>query len=73
MRPGDPYSVVRRSWGRRYGIGQCRSRPGQTHDLIEMEMSEGRKTLALGPDYRVEPGPDFFAEVKALLGAAAVT
>jgi hypothetical protein len=28
--------------------------------------------LALGPDYRVEPAADFFAEVKALLGPAAV-
>src|SRR5262249_31029577 len=46
---------------------------GSAAVVIEMEMSEGRKTLALGPDYRVEPGPDFFAEVKALLGAAAVT
>jgi hypothetical protein len=31
------------------------------------------KTLALGPDYRVEPAADFFAEVKALLGPAAVS
>ena len=40
--------------------------------LIEMETSHGPKTLALGPDYRVEPAADFFAEVKALLGPAAV-
>jgi DNA polymerase-3 subunit alpha len=40
--------------------------------LIEMQTSHGPKTLALGPDYRVEPAPDFFAEVKALLGEAAV-
>src|SRR5207249_4541280 len=26
--------------------------------LIEMETSEGPRTLALGPDYRVEPAPD---------------
>jgi hypothetical protein len=41
--------------------------------LIEMETSQGSKTLALGPDYRVEPAADFFAEVKALLGPAAVS
>jgi DNA polymerase-3 subunit alpha len=40
--------------------------------LIEMETSQGPKTLALGPDYRVEPAADFFAEVKALLGPAGV-
>jgi hypothetical protein len=37
-----------------------------------METSEGPRTLQLGPDYQVEPAPDFFAEVKALLGPAAV-
>jgi DNA polymerase-3 subunit alpha len=41
--------------------------------LIEMQTSQGPKTLALGPDYRVEPAADFFAEVKALLGPAAVS
>jgi DNA polymerase-3 subunit alpha len=45
---------------------------GQAPVLIEMQTSEGPKTLALGPDYRVEPAADFFAEVKALLGPAAV-
>jgi hypothetical protein len=28
--------------------------------------------LELGPGYRVQPTPDFFAEVKTLLGEAAV-
>ena len=32
-----------------------------------------RRALALGPDYRVKPVPDFFAEVKSLLGEAAIT
>jgi DNA polymerase-3 subunit alpha len=41
--------------------------------LIEMQTSQGARTLALGPDYRVEPAADFFAEVKALLGPAAVS
>ncbi len=45
---------------------------GQAPVLLELETSEGRKTLELGPDYRVEPAADFFAEVKALLGPAAV-
>ena len=45
---------------------------GSAPVVIEMETSQGCRTLALGPDYRVEPAPDFFAEVKALLGAAAV-
>ena len=31
-----------------------------------------RSTFQLGPDYKVKPEPDFFAEVKALLGEAAV-
>jgi len=39
---------------------------------IQMETSEGPRTLQLGPDFQVEPAPDFFAEVKALLGPAAV-
>ncbi|HYA08957.1 MAG TPA: OB-fold nucleic acid binding domain-containing protein, partial [Gaiellaceae bacterium] len=46
---------------------------GSAPVLLDLETSEGCKTLALGPDYRVEPAPDFFAEVKALLGPAAVT
>jgi DNA polymerase-3 subunit alpha len=45
---------------------------GSAPVVIEMETSQGCRTLALGPDYRVEPAPDFFAEVKALLGTAAV-
>jgi hypothetical protein len=28
--------------------------------------------LSFGPEYRVHPAPDFLAEVKALLGEAAV-
>ena len=34
--------------------------------------SQGETKLTLGPDYRVQPEPDFFAEVKSLLGEAAV-
>jgi DNA polymerase III subunit alpha len=46
--------------------------PGETRVLLSLETSEGQKTLELGSEYRVRPEPDFFAEVKALLGEAAV-
>jgi len=36
-----------------------------------LEMSEAR-AVRLGPQYKVKPVPDFFAEAKALLGEAAV-
>jgi hypothetical protein len=35
-------------------------------------MSEGDRQLVLGPQFKVQPVPDFFAEAKALLGEAAV-
>ena len=37
-----------------------------------MQTSDGAQTLELGPGYRVKPDSDLFAEVKTLLGAAAV-
>ena len=37
-----------------------------------IDTSLGLKTLQLGPGYRVNPDGDFFAELKALLGEAAV-
>jgi DNA polymerase III subunit alpha len=46
--------------------------PGETPVVVALAMTEGEKTLAFGPDYRVKPEPDFFAEVKSLLGEAAV-
>lgn len=46
--------------------------PGQARVVLTLETSQGRKVLELGPDYRVRPEPDFFAEVRALLGEAAV-
>jgi DNA polymerase-3 subunit alpha len=45
--------------------------PGQSPVLVDCLTSDGRKVLALGPKYRVEPAPDFYAEVRALLGEAA--
>ena len=46
--------------------------PGEAPVLLDLVTSNGPKLLELGPDYRVKPVPDFFAEVKALLGEAAV-
>jgi DNA polymerase III subunit alpha len=49
-----------------------RDYPGEASVYVAMQTTEGAQTLELGPDYRVKPVPDFFAEVKALLGPAAV-
>ncbi len=49
-----------------------RDYPGEAKVLLALETSDGPKTLELGPGYRVAPVPDFYAEVKALLGEAAV-
>ncbi len=46
--------------------------PGEAPVVIDLVTSEGPRTLQFGNDYRVKPEPDFFAEVKALLGEAAV-
>ena len=46
--------------------------PGEAPVYVDLVTSMGSKLLELGPDYRVKPVPDFFAEVKALLGEAAV-
>ena len=45
---------------------------GEAPVVIALDTSGGPKLLALGPEYRVRPVPDFFAEAKALLGEAAV-
>jgi len=46
--------------------------PGDSRVTLVLEMSEGTKQFVLGPQYKVKPVPDFFAEAKALLGEAAV-
>jgi DNA polymerase-3 subunit alpha len=46
--------------------------PGPIPVVVALETSEGEKTLTFGPQFRVDPAPDFFAEAKALLGEAAV-
>ena len=47
--------------------------PGEAPVYVDVVTSVGPKLLELGPDYRVDPGPDFFAEVRLLLGEAAVS
>jgi DNA polymerase-3 subunit alpha len=46
--------------------------PGDSRVMLVVEMSDGARQLVLGPQYKVKPVPDFFAEAKALLGEAAV-
>jgi DNA polymerase-3 subunit alpha len=49
-----------------------RVHPGEAQVYVDLVTSVGPKLLELGPEYRVDPGPDFFAEVRLLLGEAAV-
>jgi DNA polymerase-3 subunit alpha len=49
-----------------------RAYPGDAAVFVAMTTSAGAQTLELGPGYRVKPDSDLFAEVKALLGPAAV-
>jgi DNA polymerase-3 subunit alpha len=46
--------------------------PGESPVIVSLETSFGPRTLHFGPKFRVQPDTDFFAEVKALLGEAAV-
>ena len=46
--------------------------PGDAPVYVALETSLGERMLALGPEYRVKPEADFFAEVRALLGEAAI-
>jgi DNA polymerase III subunit alpha len=47
--------------------------PGEAPVTATVETSTGPLRLEFGPDYRVRPEPDLFAEVKTLLGEAAIT
>jgi DNA polymerase-3 subunit alpha len=47
--------------------------PGEAPVTATVVTSSGPLTLAFGPDYKVRPEPDLFAEVKTLLGEAAIT
>jgi len=53
--------------------GVVRDFPGEAPVIVDMITSGGPKTMRFGPGYKVQPVPDFFAEVKALLGEAAIT
>jgi DNA polymerase III subunit alpha len=46
---------------------------GELPVVAAIETSSGPLMLAFGPDYKVRAEPDFFAEVKSLLGEAAVS
>ncbi|MBA3434640.1 MAG: DNA polymerase III subunit alpha [Actinobacteria bacterium] len=46
--------------------------PGEAPVYVDLETSLGERTLALGPEYKVKPNADFFAEARALLGEAAL-
>ena len=46
--------------------------PGEAPVYVDLVTSVGSKLLELGANYRVHPVPDFFAEVRHLLGEAAV-
>ncbi|HLX31454.1 MAG TPA: DNA polymerase III subunit alpha [Gaiellaceae bacterium] len=52
--------------------GVVREFPGEAPVFVDLVTSVGQKLLELGPEYRVDPKPDFFAEVRQLLGEAAV-
>ena len=45
---------------------------GEAPVFLALETSLGPRTLALGSQFKVRPEPDFYAEVKALLGEAAL-
>ncbi len=46
--------------------------PGESPVYVDCVTSSGSQVLALGPGYRVQPVPDFYAEVRALLGESAL-
>ena len=46
--------------------------PGESPVYVDCVTSQGPKTYAFGPQHRVRPAPDFYAEVKMLLGESAI-
>jgi DNA polymerase III subunit alpha len=52
--------------------GVVRDFPGEAPVYVDLVTSLGSKLLELGPEYRVDPQPDFFASVRHLLGSASV-
>ena len=47
--------------------------PGESPVYLALDTSEGPKTYALGPEYRVRPDADFLAEARSLLPGATLT
>jgi DNA polymerase III subunit alpha len=45
---------------------------GESTVLLDCVTSQGSQLYRLGPDFRVNPDPDFYAEVRALLGESAL-
>src|SRR5919201_6175569 len=45
--------------------------PGESTVVVALQTSTAPRTLAFGPNHRVQPVPDFFAEVRHLLGEGA--
>jgi hypothetical protein len=46
--------------------------PGEARVLLALETSAGPHTYEFGSRFNVRPEPDFYAEVRSLLGEAAV-
>jgi DNA polymerase-3 subunit alpha len=46
--------------------------PGESPVYVDCVTSQGPKTYQFGPGFSVQPAPDFYAEVKALLGKSAL-
>ncbi len=46
--------------------------PGESPVLVDCLTSEGPRRYEFGPGFRVQPDPDFYAEVRALLGESAL-
>ena len=46
--------------------------PGESPVLVDCVTSNGPLVFRLGPGFRVQPDPDFYAEVRALLGESAL-
>ena len=46
--------------------------PGESPVYADLITSAGKKVYAFGPQFKVKPAPDFYAEVKTLLGESAV-
>jgi DNA polymerase-3 subunit alpha len=46
--------------------------PGESRVLVDCKTSQGSVVYAFGSKFKVEPAPDFYAEVRALLGESAL-